>query len=66
MHIDNQPSMKPTNLDDDYVLFNFRWKRIYISKLHKIAKYRGISASALIKNLLLNEYKQENALKEKI
>ena len=38
------------------VLFNFKWQRHHIVRLHEIAKSRGISASAIIKNLLLKEF----------
>lgn len=37
-------------------LFNFKWQRHYIEHLHQIAKSRGISASAIIKTLLLKEF----------
>lgn len=64
MQLENQSRMNTELLSEEMALFNFRWKRTHINKLHKLAKCRGISASAIIKNLLLNEYKSEEVLND--
>lgn len=48
--------MKELNMNKQSALFNFKWQRHYIEHLHQIAKSRGISASAIIKTLLLKEF----------
>ena len=40
-------------------LFNFRWKNSKLDQLRAIAKMRGVTASSIIKNLLLHEFDKE-------
>lgn len=40
-------------------LFNFRWKNSKLDQLRAIAKMRGVTASSIIKNLLLREFDKE-------
>ncbi len=51
--------MKELNMNKQSALFNFKWQRHHILRLHQIAKSRGISASAIIKNLLLKEFEAD-------
>lgn len=40
-------------------LFNFRWKNSKLDKLRALAKKRGVTASSIVKNLLLREFETE-------
>lgn len=64
MHVVNNPEIKSADEKAEYALFNFRWQRTYINELHKLAKYRGISASAIIKKMLLTEFNKDGIFKK--
>ena len=41
------------------VLFNFKWTRRRVEQLHLLAKHRGISAAAIIKQNLIEQFKRD-------
>jgi hypothetical protein len=41
------------------VLFNFKWTRQRINQLHQLSKHRGVTASAIIKGHLIEQFKQD-------
>ena len=43
----------------DETLFNFKWSRRRIAQLHQLAKHRGVTASAIIKQHLIEQFKQD-------
>lgn len=40
-------------------LFNFRWKNSKLNQLRALAEKRGVTASSIVKNLLLCEFETE-------
>ncbi len=40
-------------------LFNFRWKNSKLDQLRALAVKRGVTASSIVKNLLLLEFERE-------
>lgn len=40
-------------------LFNFRWKNSKLDQLRALAEKRGVTASSIVKNLLLREFETE-------
>ena len=44
---------------DEPVLFNFKWTRRRIQQMHELSRHRGIAASAIIKDLLIHEFKAD-------
>ena len=44
---------------DEPVLFNFKWTRRRIQQMHELSRHRGIAASAIIKVLLIHEFKAD-------
>ena len=40
-------------------LFNFRWKNSKLDQLRDLAERRGVTASSIVKNLLLREFETE-------
>ena len=52
-------NIEPSTLNEECVLFNFRWTRQHINELHEMADERGTTASAIIKDLIIRELKDE-------
>jgi len=46
------------SLDED-ALFNFRWKQSQLDQLRALALKNGVTASSIIKNLLLLEFEHD-------
>lgn len=44
---------------DENSLFNFRWKNSKLDQLRDLAEGRGVTASSIVKNLLLREFETE-------
>ena len=44
---------------DENSLFNFRWKNSKLDQLRDLAERRGVTASSIVKNLLLREFETE-------
>lgn len=44
---------------DQEALFNFKWSRHRIQQLHQLSKHRGVTASAIIKGYLIEQFKQD-------
>lgn len=55
--IDEQQSSQSET--DATSLFNFRWKNSKLDQLRALAKKRGVTASSIVKNLLLREFDKE-------
>lgn len=50
---------------DEEALFNFRWKQSKLDQLRTLAEERGVTATSIVKGLLLMEFEQE-AVKAKL
>jgi hypothetical protein len=44
---------------DQTILFNFKWSRWRIQQMHELSRHRGIAASAIIKDLLIQQFKAD-------
>ena len=44
---------------DQTILFNFKWTRWRIQQMHELSRHRGIAASAIIKDLLIQQFKAD-------
>ena len=49
---------------DEESLFNFRWRQSKLDQLKSLAEERGVTATSIVKGLLLIEFEQE-AIKAK-
>jgi hypothetical protein len=41
------------------VLFNFKWTRRRVEQLHQLSKHRGVTAAAIIKDYLIEQFKAD-------